>query len=180
LGGLSALSLFPRSRKLQNLLVGGKAAVKLRLDTDYIVLAVLLGVFGVVGITATSSIHPNVLNLDSCNCIPSPAARLQELSVVFVVFALILAPVGWLKSGAAPMPSMARQAPVVPAGGLAESGPMMSNSHFFFLGIALVILGITLVAVPSYLVLKNTLMLAEGAGVIVIGALFAFTGGRSK
>jgi hypothetical protein len=154
--------------------------VKLRLDTDYIVLAVLLGVFGVVGITATSSIHPNVLNLDSCNCIPSPAARLQELSVVFIAFALVLAPVGWLKTGTAPTSSMANQVPSVSTGGLAESGPMMSNSEFFFLGVALVILGITLVAVPSYLVLKNTLMLVEGVGVIVLGSLFAYTGGRSK
>jgi hypothetical protein len=154
--------------------------VKLRLDTDYIVLAVLLGVFGVVGITATSSIQPNVLNLDSCNCIPSLAARLQELSVVFIAFALVLAPVGWLKSGTAPTSSMAHQGPGIPTGGLAESGPMMSNSDFFFLGIALVILGITLVAVPSYLVLKNTAMLAEGVGVIVLGVVFAYTGGRSK
>jgi hypothetical protein len=160
--------------------VRGKIALKLRLDTDYIVLAVLLGVFGVVGITATSSIHPNVLNLDSCNCIPSTAARLQELSVVFIAFALVLAPVGWLKSGTTPTSSMAHQGPGVPAAGLAESGPMMSNSHFFFLGIALVILGITLVAVPSYLVLKNTAMLAEGVGVIVVGVLFAYTGGRSN
>jgi protein-S-isoprenylcysteine O-methyltransferase Ste14 len=154
--------------------------LKLRLDTDYIVLAVLLGVFGVVGITATASIHPNVLNLDSCSCIPSPAARLQELSVVFIAFALVLAPVGWLKSGTPQTSSMRQQGHVVATGGLAEAGPMMSNSHFFFLGVALVILGITLVAVPSFLVLKNTLMLAEGVGVIVLGALFAYTGGRSN
>ena len=153
--------------------------MKLRLDTDYIVLAVLLAVLGVVGITATASIHPNLLNLDSCNCIPSPAARLQELSVVFIAFALVLAPVGWLKSSPATA-SMGQQGHGVTTGGLAESGPMMSNSHFFFLGVALVILGITLVAVPSYLVLKNTVMLAEGIGVIVLGVLFAYTGGRSK
>lgn len=154
--------------------------MKLRLDTDYIVLAVLLGVFGVVGITATSSIHPNILNLDSCNCIPSPAARLQELSVVFIAFALILAPVGWLKSGVGAPSSMAHQTTGVPTGAISESGPAMNNSHFFFLGIALVILGITLVAVPSYLVLKNTVMLVEGVVVILLGVLFAYTGGRSK
>ena len=100
--------------------------------------------------------------------------------MVFIAFALVLAPVGWLKTGTAPTSSMAHQVPVVPTGGLAESGPIMNNSEFFFLGIALVILGITLVAVPSYLVLKNTLMLVEGVGVIVLGALFAYTGGRSK
>jgi hypothetical protein len=160
--------------------VRGKVALKLRLDTDYLVLAVLLGVFGVVGITATSSIHPNVLNLDSCNCIPSPAARLQELSVVFVAFALVLAPVGWLKSGTASGHSMAHQGTGASTEGLSEAGPIMSNSDFFFLGVALVILGVTLVAVPSYLVLKNTLMLAEGVGVIVLGVLFSYVGGRSK
>ena len=53
-----------------------------------------MGVFGIVGITATANVSPNILTASTCNCIPSALVRLQELSVILLAFAAILAPIG--------------------------------------------------------------------------------------
>ena len=52
------------------------------MDVDYLAFAVLMGVFGIVGITATANVSPNIFASPTCNCIPSPSARLQVLSVI--------------------------------------------------------------------------------------------------
>ena len=70
------------------------------MDVDYLAFAVLMGVFGVVGITATANVTPNIFASPTCNCIPSPAARLQVLSVILLGFSLVLAPVGLMRTTA--------------------------------------------------------------------------------
>jgi hypothetical protein len=132
-------------------------------DVDYLAYAILMGVLGVVGLTATANVSPNIFSASTCNCIPTPAARLQELSVVLVVFSLVLAPVGLRRRGSEK----------------AGAEQLMRSGGLFVLGVALVVLGVALVAVPSFLVLGNSLLVAEGVDVVVLGAVIAYAGGRS-
>ncbi|MDG6915371.1 MAG: hypothetical protein JRN51_08625 [Nitrososphaerota archaeon] len=150
--------------------------MKFGLDVDYVAFAVLMGVFGIVGITATAHVSPNVLAAVTCNCIPGPAARLQELSVVFLAIGLVLAPIGLLRKATIRAPSPADEAGASGGAGI----PPMRSPGVFFLGVALVVFGVALVIAPSFLVLKNTLLIGEGAGMVVLGALFGYTGGRTR
>ena len=54
----------------------------------------------------------------------------------------------------------------------------MRNGGFFVLGISLVVLGIA-VAVPSFLVLGNRILIAEGAAMVAFGVFLGYRGGRS-
>ena len=145
------------------------------MDVDYIAFAVLMGVFGIVGITATANVTPNIFAASTCNCIPSPVVRLQGLSVILLAFSLVLAPVGLLKR---PTGGPGVQSPASP--GAVNAPPSMRSGGIFFLGVALVVFGIALVAVPSFLVLGNRLLIGEGAGMVALGVLLAYTGGRSS
>lgn len=150
------------------------------MDVDYLAFAVLMGVFGIVGITATASVTPTIFSASTCNCIPSPLARLQELSVILLAFGLVLAPIGLVKR------STGAASPEVPAAqgatetGVAQSVPTMRSGGLFFLGVSLVVFGIALVAIPSFLVLGNRLLVGEGAAMVVLGSLLAYRGGRSS
>jgi len=143
------------------------------LDVDYLAFAVLMGVFGIVGITATANVTPNIFSTPTCNCIPSPLARLQELSVILFGFSLLLAPIGLMKR-----PTVAHPGPS--AQGAGYSGPSMRSGGLFFLGVSLVVFGIALVAVPSFLVLGNRLLVGEGAAMVAFGVVLAYRGGRSS
>jgi hypothetical protein len=148
------------------------------MDVDYLAFAVLMGVFGIVGITATANVTPNIFSTPTCNCIPSPVARLQELSVILLGFGLLLTPIGLLKR-----PTVAAGGPSVEtssAPGAGYPGPSMRSGGLFFLGVSLVVFGIALVAVPSFLVLGNRLLVAEGAAMVVFGVVLAYRGGRSS
>jgi len=151
--------------------------VKLSLDQDYLAFAILLGVFGVVGITATASVSPNIFSLATCNCIPSPLARLQELSLILLAFGAVLAPVGMAKrsTGTTAGPQVQN---VLPSG-RTYTGPTMRSGGFFALGVSLVVLGVGLVAVPAFLVVGNRLLIGEGAVMVAFGLFLAYRGGRS-
>lgn len=160
--------------------VANRARNWLILDVDYLAFAVLMGVFGIVGLTATASVSPNILASPSCNCIPSPSARLQELSVILLAFSLVLAPIGLKRrTVGVGTPTMPTTHGAMPTGG-AFSGPSMRSGGLFFLGVSLVVFGVALVAVPSSLVLGNPLLIAEGVDMVVFGALLAYVGGRSS
>ncbi|MDA4133083.1 MAG: hypothetical protein OK454_08170 [Thaumarchaeota archaeon] len=137
------------------------------MDTDYLGLALLMGLFGAVGLTATAHVTPNVLAMTDCNCIPSPASRLQELSAIFVVAGLVLLPIG-LKKG-----------PKTPTQMMEGGNRLMRSGSMFALGIAMTVLGIGLVLAPAVLVLMNGIIVAEGVGVILVGIFFVYNGGRS-
>ena len=147
------------------------------MDVDYLSFAVLMGVLGIVGITATANVAPNILQAPTCNCIPSTVARLQELSIILLAFSAILAPVGILRRSPRYAVIQA-QGQVSPAS--ATAGPWMRSGELFFLGVSLVVLGIAVVAIPSFLVLGNRLLTAEGAGMVALGIWLAYRGGRSK
>ena len=146
------------------------------MDIDYLSFAVLMGVLGIVGITATASVTPNILQAPNCNCIPSTVARLQELSIILLAFSAVLAPVGILRRS--PQYAMVRAESQVPSG--PSAGQWMRSGELFFLGVSLVVLGAAAVAIPSFLVLGNPLLIAEGAAMAVLGVWLAYRGGRSR
>ncbi|MDA4116759.1 MAG: hypothetical protein OK455_00245 [Thaumarchaeota archaeon] len=142
------------------------------MDLDFLALAVLMGLFGMVGITATANVSPNVLALASCNCIPSPAARLQELSVILLVFGVGLAPIG-IKMRTTQVALGARDS----GDGVRYAAPLMRSGALFALGVSLVVFGVGLVAVPALLVMRSPLLFAEGIGVVAFGEFLASRGG---
>ena len=150
------------------------------MDVDYLAFAVLMGVFGIVGITATASVTPNIFSTPTCNCIPSPLARLQELSVILLAFGLLLAPIGLMKRPTTVSALGGPRVQSTTAPGAAYSAASMRSGGLFFLGVSLVVFGIALVAVPSFLVLGNRLLLGEGAAMVAFGMLLAYRGGRSS
>jgi hypothetical protein len=153
--------------------------VKSLLDSDYLAFAIFMGILGIVGITATANVNPNILST-TCECIPSPLARLQELSFLFLAFGVVLAPIGLLKRGTSPTSSGLSQAQSVTTPSGAYTGFSMRNGEFFFLGVGLVVFGITMVAVPSFLVLGNRILVGEGVATILFGLFLAYRGGRSR
>jgi len=154
--------------------------VKFLMDVDYLAFAVLMGVFGIVGITATVNVSPSIFAASTCNCIPSPLVRLQGLSVILLAFSFVLAPIGLMKrpTGSGTPTGTSVQGATSPAA--AYSGPSMRSGGLFFLGVSLVVFGIALVAVPSFLVLGNRLLIGEGAAMVAFGVLLAYRGGRSS
>ena len=154
-------------------------------------LVILMGVFGVVGITATATVSPNIFASATCNCVPSSLARLQELSVTLLAFSLVLAPFGLTRraggvgpggTGTAAGGPVAEQAgPDLTTGsGRVYTGPPMRSGELFALGMFLVVFGIGLVAVPAFLVLGDPLLIVEGAVVVALGLFLIYRGGRSK
>jgi hypothetical protein len=158
------------------------------LDLDYVTLVILMGVFGVVGITATATVSPNIFASATCNCVPSPLARLQELSVTLLAFSLVLAPIGLTRrraggtGAAAAGGAIANESggDLTTGSGRVYTGPPMRSGELFALGMSLVVFGVGLVAVPAFLVLGNRLLIGEGAVVVALGLFLVYRGGRSK
>jgi hypothetical protein len=162
------------------------------LDLDYMTLVILMGVFGVVGVTATATVSPNILASATCNCVPSPLARLQELSVTLLAVSLVLAPIGLTRrraGGVGPAGGTGAAAGAIAdqpgsdlttGSGRVYTGPPMRSGELFALGMSLVVFGVGLVAVPAFLVLGNRLLIGEGAVVVALGLFLVYRGGRSK
>jgi hypothetical protein len=148
-------------------------------DMDYMTLAVLFGVFGMVGVTVTANVSPNIFASATCNCVPSPGARLQELSVISLAFGGVLTPIGLIRKN----PNVG--APTAPRGETMASGrvytaPPMRSGSLFTLGVSLVVLGVAVVAIPASLVLMNPLLIGEGAAMVGLGVFLAYSGGRAS
>jgi hypothetical protein len=153
--------------------------VRLFLDDGYLALVTIFGVSGIVGITATANIKPNLMSTLTCNCVPSTLIRFQELCVVLLVAAVVLVPIGMIRSKGeegkrSQLPEEFRG--VLPSGREYEGSPIR-NGGVLVLGVALAVLGVGVVA-PSVLVLKNPLTLAEGVVMILLGIFFVYRGGR--
>jgi len=149
------------------------------MDMDYMTLAILFGVFGIVGITVTANVSPNIFASTTCNCVPSPGARLQELSVISLAFGAVFTPIGLIRK------EPDADAPTAPRGetmasGRVYTGPPMKNGGIFALGVSMVVLGVALVAIPAFLVLMNPLLIGEGAVMVGLGVFLAYRGGRAS
>jgi len=149
-------------------------------DLEYMTYAILMGVSGMVGITVTANVAPNIFASATCNCVPRPEARLQELSVISLAFSGVFAVFGLL------MKTSGTEAPTGPRGqsimasGRVYTGPPIKSGSLFALGVSLVVLGVAVVAVPAFLVLDNSLLIGEGAAMVVLGILLAYRGGRAS
>jgi hypothetical protein len=148
------------------------------LDTDYLAFAILMGVFGVVGITATVNVSPNIFASPTCNCIPSPAARFQELSVILLAFSAVLAPVAVMRRTAGLPTSASPQAHFITDSGTVYTGTSMKSGGLMALGVSLVVFGVALIAIPAFLVLKNPILIGEGAATVALGLVLAYRGSR--
>jgi len=148
------------------------------LDTDYLAFAILMAVFGVVGITATQNVSPNIFASSTCNCIPSPAARFQELSVILLGFSAVLAPIAVMRRGTGLPTPASPQAQFVTDSGTVYTGPSMKSGGLMALGVSLVVFGVALIAIPAFLVLKNPLLVGEGAVTVLLGLILAYRGSR--
>jgi hypothetical protein len=146
------------------------------LDLDYLTFAILLGVFGVVGVTATANVTPNILASATCNCIPSPVARFQELSLVLLAASAVLAPVGVLRRNSAANILSPHE---TLASGNVYTGEPMRSGELFALGVSLIVLGVGVVA-TAFLVLSSLVLMVEGAAMVAFGVLLGFRGGRAK
>jgi hypothetical protein len=149
-------------------------------DLEYMTYAILMGAFGIVGITGTANVTPNIFASTTCNCVPSPGARLQELSVILLALSGVLAPIGLIrKNPGSETPTVPRRQGMT-ASGRVYTGPPMKSGGLFALGVSLVVLGVAVVAVPAFLVLGNLLLIGEGAAMAVLGLSLAHLGGGAS
>lgn len=144
------------------------------MDVDYYVAAVLMVVFGAVGMSATVNVSPSFVAAMTGSAVASPATMFQELSVVLLAIGIILAPIGLVSKSAPKAEGEPRG-----SGDAAGAGVSMRSPRIFFLGVILVIFSVAVVIAPSYLILKSTLLVGEGGGILVLGTLFGYAGGRS-
>lgn len=150
------------------------------LDVDYLAIITLSAVLGIVGITATANIHPNITALATCNCNPGILQEVQELSVILLAIAIVLTPVGMLRSTAmAGAPKAAPVQSVLPSGRTYTAPPLRSG-ELLALGVSLVVLGVAVVGAPSFLVLKNWTLVGEAVVMVLLGIFLAYRGGRSS
>lgn len=140
-------------------------------------MATLFGVFGIVGITATVNIKPNIVTSLTCGCLPSTLVRFQELAVCLLAVAIVLVPFGMYESKGRTAGHMAAKYQGMLPSGRSYDGPPIKNGGILAVGVTLVVFGIGVIA-PSYLVLKNDALIAEGVGMIVLGIIFVLRGGR--
>ena len=137
----------------------------------------LFGVFGIVGITATVGIKPNVVTSLTCGCLPSTLVRFQELAICLLGVAIALIPLGLLESKGGPTDHLGPKYQGMLPSGRSYDGPPIKNGGMLAVGVTLVVFGIGVIPV-SYLVLKDYALIAEGVGMVVLGIVFVLRGGR--
>jgi len=148
------------------------------LDRDYVLLGLVLAFIGVTGLTATWTLaSPAILIGVTCNCIPSPASRIQELSGMLLVFGLAFVPVGFLMH---PATSSENEGPLKTGSGRVIVPLRMRSKGLLVAGVVLDVLAINLVIVPDLLLLGNAVLLLEGIVLAGMGAVFAYQGTRPE
>jgi len=151
------------------------------LDSEYVILSVLLIALGVTGILLFNG--PKTPAGDSCFCIiPSPeAGAMQGTASILLIFGVMFIPIAILKGGA---PSFGRGgpkagAPPVPTGRVFTPIPIVSG-RLFGLGALLIFIGVDLAAVPGFFVLDSRVLLVVGVILAIIGGLLVYRGTQPK
>jgi hypothetical protein len=155
------------------------------LDSEFLVLAsvfILLGAAGSVLFTG-----PLTPSLDGCYCIiqtPEPGAA-QGTSSILLVLGLLFLPIGVLKGGpprfGRTMPVQSQPVspkPVQLPGGKAYTPLGLKSGSLYSLGIAGIIIGVDLVAIPGFLLLNSTLVTGAGVALAVLGAVATYFGSK--
>ncbi|MBI3859885.1 MAG: hypothetical protein HY296_06600 [Thaumarchaeota archaeon] len=149
------------------------------MDTEFLGLSFVFILIGVAGIALFYG--PMNAAGDSCYClIPSPEpGAAQGTSSIFLALGLMFFPMGLMKGG---LPSFRRPTVAVPVSTGAQTKvvapAVVSSGGLVALGVALVVIGIDFILVPGFLVLKDLLYEAGGAGVTGIGIAFLLWGIR--
>lgn len=161
------------------------------MDKEFVALSIVFLILGVVGILLFSSIMPPYYSLapvmtpagDGCYCLissPEPGAA-QSTSSILLALGVMFFPMGLMKGG---LPSfrkaVAPAGPVkLPSGQVVSPLPIGSGSYFA-LGIVILLVGIDVLVVPGYLVLKNPYYELAGLMLVAAGAISTYWGLRKR
>lgn len=159
------------------------------MDKDFLALSVAFMLLGVVGIVLFGSLFTQYHSIfpvmtpagDSCYCmIPSPEpSAAQGTSSIFLALGVMFFPMGLMKGG---LPSF-RRMPTAPTPVTLPSGRVVTpvallSGRFFAFGLMVLVLGVTAVLIPGYLIYGNKYFELAGALLAAAGALSIFWGLR--
>ncbi len=155
------------------------AEVPSRLDSEYIILAAVLTLIGVSGVVLFNG--PKTPAGDSCFCIiPSPeASAMQGTAGILLIFGVMFIPIGILKGGL-PGRRVGPPPPQTVGSGRVFTPVWLNSGGQLAFGVALAVIGIDLLLAPGYLVFHNTVMVAGGGVLGLLGGLLAVRGGRTR
>ncbi len=149
------------------------------MDSEYIILAFVLTLIGLSGIVLFNGAKTPAG--DSCYCIiPSPENNaMQGTAGILLIFGVMFIPIGILKGG---LPGRRTTAPVgeTVKSGRTYSPVWMSSGGEFAFGIALIVLGVSALAVPGFIVVNSTLVIGGGVVLAVLGAILVYRGSRIR
>jgi hypothetical protein len=139
------------------------------LDSEFLALSIVFIILGASGIVLFYG--PPTASGDSCYClIPSPdPGAAQGTSSILLVLGVMFFPMGLMKGG---LPTF-RKTPTGPREVKLPSGRVIApvsifSGNFFVFGLALVLIGVDAVLVPSFLIYKNSWF--ELSGVLLTAA----------
>ena len=145
------------------------------MDSEYIILAFALTLVGVAGIVLFNG--PKTPAQDSCYClIPSPeSSAMQGTAGILLIFGVMFIPIAILKGG---LPGRRSGPPVgeIVGSGRTYSPVWLSSGGQLVFGVALVVIGVDVLAVPGYLVFNSPSIISWGAILAALGVLLALRG----
>jgi len=149
------------------------------LDSEYIILALVLTLIGVSGIVLFNGAKTPAG--DSCYCIiPSPeSSAMQGTAGILLIFGVMFIPIGILKGG---LPGRRTTPPTAQTvgSGRTYSPIWISSGGQLVFGVALIVLGEAAIAIPGYLVFNSIPIIAAGVALSAVGALLAYRGSRTR
>jgi len=149
------------------------------LDSQYLILAFVLTLVGLSGIMLFNG--GKTPSGDSCYCIiPSPEnSAMQGTSGILLIFGVMFIPIGILKGG---LPGRRTTAPIGETSGAGRtySPEWMSSGGEFVFGVALIVLGVSALAVSGELVLNSFPVIATGVVLAILGAILVYRGSRIR
>lgn len=149
------------------------------MDSEYIILAVVLTLIGVSGIILFNGAKTPAG--DSCYCIiPSPeSSAMQGTAGILLIFGVMFIPIGILKGG---LPAKRTGPPVGETSGAGRtySPDWLSSGGQLAFGVALIVIGLDAVAVPGYLVMDSIPVIGAGVALAVLGLILAYRGSKIR
>jgi hypothetical protein len=149
------------------------------LDSEYIILAIVLTFVGVAGVVLFNGAKTPAG--DSCYClIPSPeASAMQGTAGILLIFGVMFIPIGILKGG---LPGRRTGPPIgeTVGSGRTYSPIWISSGGQLVFGVALIVLGVDVLAVPGYLVFDSVPIIGSGAALAALGGVLAYRGSKMR
>jgi len=148
------------------------------LDSEFLALSLVFILIGAAGIILFYG--PMNSTGDSCYClIPSPEpGAAQGTSSIILALGVLFLPMGLLKGGPPSFrrpPGAVQQKIVLPSGKV-YTPISLASGRLFALGVILAVLGVDVVLVPGYLVLKSIPVVGVGVALLALGLLGMYFG----